>query len=254
MTAATERVVLITGAATGIGAALARRLAAPATALLLHTRANRQALERVAAEARERGAETATGLGDLAEPEIARALVALAAERFGRLDALVANAGFADWTPVGELDDARFEASLQAMPGGLLRLATAALPLIQASDSGRVVAVSSFLAHVFRLRDGRLAPASAAAKAAMEGLARSLAVQLAAERITVNVVVPGYILKERGTHTALSDADRARVAEGIPLGRLGLPAEVAATIAFLLSDEAAYITGQSIHVDGGLTL
>jgi NAD(P)-dependent dehydrogenase (short-subunit alcohol dehydrogenase family) len=248
------RVVLITGAATGIGAALARRLAAPGTALVLHTRANVEALERVAAEAEAAGAEVCTRLGELAQPETATRLVELAQARHGRLNAIVANAGFADWTPVGELDDARFEASLQAIPGGFLRLVSAALPLLQASPCGRIVAVGSFLSHVYRLRDGRVAPASAAAKAALEALAKSLAIQLAPERITVNAVVPGYIEKERGTHTALSDADRARASEGIPLRRLGLPAEVAATIAFLLSGEAAYITGQLIHVDGGLTL
>jgi NAD(P)-dependent dehydrogenase (short-subunit alcohol dehydrogenase family) len=254
MSESVDRVILITGAASGIGAALARRLAIPGAGLVLHTRASDEALQRVAAEAEAKGAEVATRLGDLAAPATAALLVAAAEERFGRLDALVANAGFADWTPAGELDDARLEASLQAMPAAFLRMATAALPLLKASGKGRVVAVSTFLAHVFRLADGRVAPASAAAKAAMEGLAKSLAVQLAADRVTVNVVVPGYIRKERGTHTALSDADRSHIAQGIPLGRLGEPAEVAAAIAFLLSDEAAYITGQLVHVDGGLTL
>lgn len=248
-----RRVVLITGAASGIGAALARRLAGPGAGLVLHTRKNAEGLERIAEAARARGAEVATVLGDLAEPATAGKIVAEAEKRFGRLDALVSNAGFPDWTPIGELDDAGLEASQQAIAGAFLRLVTAALPLIQASRQGRVVAVSSFLAHVFRI-EGRAAPASAAAKAALEGLARSLAVQLAPKHITVNCVVPGYIRKDSGAHTALSEAEREKSLTGVPLARLGLPDEVAALIAFLLSAEAAYITGQSIHIDGGLTL
>lgn len=248
-----RRVVLITGAASGIGAALARRLAGPETGLVLHTRANIENLERVAEQARSGGADVLTGHGDLAVPALAGEIVAQGKEHFGRLDALVSNAGFADWTPFGELDDARLETSQQAVSGAFLRLVTVALPLLEASTCGRIVAVSSFLAHVFRLKD-RAAPASAAAKAALEGLAKSLAVQLAPKQITVNCVVPGYIRKDAGAHTALSDAERSKAAHGVPLGRLGLPDEVAATIAYLLSPEAAYITGQLIHVDGGLTL
>lgn len=248
-----RRVVLITGAASGIGAALARRLAEPETGLVLHTRKNAQALDRVAAEARSRGADTVTVLGDLAVASVAAEIVGRGEAHFGRIDALVSNAGFPDWTPVGELDDAGLDASQQAIAAAFLRLATAALPLIETSTQGRIVAVGSFLAHVFRL-EGRVAPASAAAKAALEGLAKSLAVQLAPKRITVNCVVPGYIRKDAGAHTALSETEQSRIARGVPLARMGLPEEVAATIAFLLSAEAAYITGQSIHVDGGLTL
>jgi len=253
MAEACGSVILITGAASGIGAALARRLAGPGTGLVLHTRKNAEGLERIAEEARTQGAEVATVLGDLTTPAIAGEIVAEGASRFARLDALVSNAGFPDWTPVGELGDAGLEASQQAIAGAFLRLVTAALPLIEASSQGRIVAVSSFLAHVFRI-EGRVAPASAAAKAALEGLAKSLAVQLAAKQITVNCVVPGYVRKDRDARTALSNADRSRAAQGVPLGRLGLPDEVAALIAFLLSAEAAYITGQSIHIDGGLTL
>jgi NAD(P)-dependent dehydrogenase (short-subunit alcohol dehydrogenase family) len=245
-----ERVVLVTGAASGIGAATVRRLAAPGVGILAHTRANAAALEAVAAEARAAGAEVATLCGDLATPQAGPAAVAAAIARFGRLDVLVSNAGFADRTPVAALDDAGFARSADAIQWGFLRLARAAVPHLR---GGRIVAVSSFVAHVFR-PDITTFPASAAAKAGMEALVRALAVELAPQGVTVNAVSPGFIRKDAGAHRALGPKSTQDNTVKIPLGRLGLPDEVAAAIAFLASAEAGYITGQVLHVDGGLAI
>ena len=248
-----KRVILVTGAASGIGAATCRALAAPGVALLMHTRKNRDGAEHVAAEARAAGAETGVVLGDLAEPTVADALIAQAVQQFGALDVLISNAGFADRAPFAALTDAAMTASVEAIQGAFFRLARAAIPHLKAAQDARVVAVSSFVAHAFRT-DTTVFAASAAAKAALEALVRALAIELAPSGVTVNAVVPGFIRKDPGAHVAIDPERLRQQVASVPLGRVGLPEEVAAAIAFLASPAAGYITGQALHVDGGLVI
>lgn len=249
-------VILITGAASGIGATLARRLAAPGISMTLHgggsTPESGARLEKVVADCTQAGARCLVTRGDLSEPGHGAPIVDKALDAFGRLDKIVHCAGHVDKTPLDELSRAGLDRSISLMPGALLEMATAALPALAASRAGRIVAVSSFIAH--KIETETLAPASAIAKAAMETLVRCLALSFASQGITVNAVVPGFTRKDTGKAGSLSAQGWIEAAARTPTGRLNETDDVAAAIEFLLSAQARQITGALLHVDGGLTL
>ena len=195
-------------------------------------------------------------VGDLATPGTVDSLLD-AAQSLGRLRGVVANAGFADRRSIGELDDAAVERSLDVMVVPLAQLLRKSTVLLKASaaagGTGRFVAVSSFVAHRFTAGSSAFA-ASAAAKAGVEALVKAAAAELASCNVTVNAVAPGYVRKDRPNTGALAEAELAKLLEHVPMRRMAAPDDIAACIAFLLSDDAAYITGQTLHVDGGLTL
>ena len=236
-------------------AALARRIATPGVAMALHARgadaASRERLDAVATHCASLGASTTTLYADLAEPGAADHVVHHTLAHFGALDHLVANAGHAQRQTLGALDAHSLAASFAAMPGAFAALLKRAMPALATSQRGRVVAVSSFVAHRYRA-DTPFA-ATAAAKAALESLVKTAAAELAPQGVTVNCVAPGYTSKDHGP-SAENAPVWARAAQATPLGRIAEPADIAELIAFLLSDAARHVTGQVIHVDGGLTL
>jgi 3-oxoacyl-[acyl-carrier protein] reductase len=236
---------LVTGGSRGIGASTVRRLHAAGCDVAVHAHRHGADAERGAAAGRAAGRDSFVVTGDLGTSAGVRAVVDAVHERWDSLDVLVLNAGVYERAPFRTLTDRQLLACFQVNVFAPFALTRELLPLLERSKAGRVVFVSSVLAFAGSSHGAHYA----SAKAALLGLARSLARELA-PNITVNVVAPGSI----DTAILASDtpARRAERARGIPLGRVGEAAEVAEAIAFLASPAASYITGATLHVNGGL--
>ena len=245
------RRILVTGAASGIGSAVCRRMAGQGSAFVVHTRRNREGAEATVSMIRDLGGAASVEFADLARPGAGRNLVARAAKVMGGLDVLVVNAGYALKTPLTQVSDSEFEAAHATISRGFYEMATAAVMHLKVSTMPRIVAVSAFGPHVWRTSVLSF-PATAAAKAAMEASARALALELAPDGIPVNVVAPGFVQKDAGAHRAMSVESLSATEAQIPMGRIGKTEEIAAVIAFCASADASYVTGQVIHVNGGL--
>jgi glucose 1-dehydrogenase len=233
-----SRVALVTGADKGIGLAIAERLQRDGFALVFASR-KRDEESAAVVERLSEGGEVHWATGDLADPAVPERLVGEARDAFGRLDALVNNAGLTRAKPALELTVEDFDAIFAVDVRAAFLLSQEAAPLLR-EQAGSIVNVTSVHEHV--PRPGFLL--YAAAKAALGMLTRGLALELASDGIRVNAVAPGVIATERNV-----EADALR--PEIPLGRAGTPEEVAALVSWLITDEASYMTGASVIIDGG---
>ena len=243
--------ILVTGGASGIGAAICRRMSDKDSHFFVHTRANKAGLEKTIRDIEKNGGRGNAEFADLAVKGAARLLIQRAIDVLGGLDVLVANAGYALKTPITEISDEDFETAHVTIARSFFELATAAVPHLEKSNCGRIVGISAFGPHVWRTKVTPFA-ATAAAKASMEITAKALALQLAPSGITVNLIAPGFVRKDQKAHVAISPEILNKLVAEVPMGRVAEPEEIASVVAFCASSEASYITGQVIHVNGGL--
>jgi len=237
------RTALVTGASGGIGGAIARRMHDRGASVVLSGR-RREALDALAGELGERAT---VEIADLAEAEAPERLIK-AVEAAGGVDILVNNAGLTRDNLALRLKDEDWQTVLDVNLSAGFRLIRAALRGMMRRRAGRIISISSIVAVT-----GNPGQANyAAAKAGMIGMTKALAGEVAGRGITVNCVAPGFI--ETAMTGALDEQQRNRLLERVPAGRLGTGADVAAAVVYLASDEAAYVTGQTLHVNGGMAM
>ena len=238
----TGRRALVTGATGGIGRAIAAALREQGAALAL-SGTREEVLREAAAEL-----DGVPLPCNLADREAAKKLPTRAQEALGGLDILVNNAGITRDGLALRMSDEDWDSVLEVNLGACFRLARSALRMMMRQRWGRIISISSVVGHT-----GNPGQANyAAAKAGLAGMTRSLALEVASRGITVNAIAPGLV--ESAMTARLQGAQRDAMISRVPAGRIGQPRDVAAAVAYLASEEAAYVTGETVHVNGGMAM
>jgi len=240
-----NQIALVTGASRGIGAAIAQTLGKEG-ATVIGTATSDGGAENINAALKEAGIN---GMGialDVNNSAQIEAVLAEISARFGDVTILVNNAGITRDTLLMRMKDEDWNAVISTNLTSVYRMSQAVLRPMMKARTGRIISISSVVGHM-----GNAGQANyAAAKAGMAGFTKSLASELGSRNVTVNCVAPGFI--ETDMTAELTDVIKTKMLERVPLGRLGNVNEIAATVAFLASPSAAYITGETIHVNGGM--
>jgi 3-oxoacyl-[acyl-carrier protein] reductase len=241
------KVAIVTGAGRNIGRMIALALAAGGAAVVVNVRANRAEAESVVREIEKRGGRALAAIANVADAGAVDAMVAAAAERFGRIDILVNNAAVRKETPLATMTAAEWREILGVILDGAFHCVKSCLPQLKKSGAGAIINIGGLSGHTGAKHRAHVVTA----KAGIVGFTRALAHDLAADRVTVNCVAPGLIdtARKPGTPEPQHHQTQTMLA-----GRLGAPEDVAAAVRFLAGPGARYITGQTLHVNGGAYL
>ena len=243
-----DRVAVVTGASRGIGKAIAIELAACEARVVVNYNRNSEAAEEVVKAIQSSGGEALAVRGDVSVPEMAQGLIGAALSSFGRVDILVNNAGITRDTLLMRMSEEDWDAVLDTNLKGAFNCIKSVTKTMMKQRYGRVVNVTS----VVGLAGNAGQTNYSSSKAGLIGLTKSVAKELGSRNITVNAVAPGFV--ETELTDTLSDEMKSATVSMTPLGRLGSPEDIAYAVAFLVSENASFITGQVLSVDGGLVM
>ncbi|HQT77444.1 MAG TPA: SDR family NAD(P)-dependent oxidoreductase [Rhodopila sp.] len=243
-----NKVALVTGAGKNIGRTIALDFAARGAAVVVNGRSDRTAVDAVVGEITASGGRAIGCIADVSDPAATQRMVEDAVAAFGGLDILVSNAGLRRQTKFLDMSFAEWREILSVALDGAFILARAAVPQMIGRGGGSIVALSGISTHVGTANRCHVS----ASKAGLEGLMRALAIELAPHQITCNSVAPGAVDTVRGASAGTMPSTLAE--KGIPLGRKAAVEEISAAVRFLAGPDGRYITGQTLHVNGGVFL
>ena len=242
------KTAIVTGASRGIGRSTAIKLASLGANIILNYRSNEEEASKVEEEIKAFGVETIKIKADISKIEEVENMISTAKEKFGSIDIMVNNAGITKDALIMRMKEEDFDSVINVNLKGVFNCLKCITPVMMKQKSGKIINLSSVVGI-----SGNAGQVNyAASKAGVIGMTKSLAKEIGSRGITVNAVAPGFI--ETDMTDVLGEKAKDEYKKGIPLRRLGKPEDVANVIAFLASDAADYVTGQVIHVDGGMVM